>query len=342
MSAGVQPRASHEKRSALRTEGLARIALVVLGSAWVLYFDLIYGAAGSEGPGALLLLLVALAAWRYGMLGELVGTAVGWASFVLLSTRCLNQTVAQFLDPGVGAGLAAVLIAAVFVGMTRDMYTRLRQEQRAHREADLLLYASEARFRSVYRESRVAIALLDQDGVTREANPAAFAMLGVQDEAALRGFSVFSAREITPDHHKGLEEGRTVRLPLSLAFDDVRKAGLLDSGHSGSVIAEVTITPREGGASFILMALDVTAREKLIAELQEALSKVKQLSGLIPICANCKKIRNDKGYWEAVDMYVHAHSGAEFTHGICPDCFRRLYPDFVDEICSPGQAHPSE
>ncbi len=61
-------------------------------------------------------------------------------------------------------------------------------------------------------------------------------------------------------------------------------------------------------------------REALIKELQEALAKIKTLSGLIPICAWCKKIRDDQGYWQAVEEYIQEHSKAEFTHGMCPEC----------------------
>lgn len=61
-------------------------------------------------------------------------------------------------------------------------------------------------------------------------------------------------------------------------------------------------------------------RERLIGELQAALTQVKALHGLLPICACCKKIRDDHGYWTQVEVYVMAHSEAEFTHGICPDC----------------------
>jgi AmiR/NasT family two-component response regulator len=64
-------------------------------------------------------------------------------------------------------------------------------------------------------------------------------------------------------------------------------------------------------------------------ELQEALEKVKTLSGLLPICVNCKKVRNDQGYWQQVETYIHEHSEAEFSHGICPDCQRELYPPDV-------------
>jgi len=69
-------------------------------------------------------------------------------------------------------------------------------------------------------------------------------------------------------------------------------------------------------------------RERLILELQDALRKVKTLRGLLPICASCRKIRDDQGYWTSVEAYILEHSDAEFTHGICPDCARKLYPDF--------------
>jgi hypothetical protein len=72
-------------------------------------------------------------------------------------------------------------------------------------------------------------------------------------------------------------------------------------------------------------------REKLIADLKTALSEVKTLSGLLPICCSCKKIRDDSGYWRQIEMYVKERSNAEFTHGICPDCAKKLYPDYFDE-----------
>ena len=65
-------------------------------------------------------------------------------------------------------------------------------------------------------------------------------------------------------------------------------------------------------------------------ELQDALGKVKLLSGYLPICASCKKIRDDKGYWQAVETYIDSHSEAKFSHGICPDCIQKLYPEIMD------------
>jgi len=71
--------------------------------------------------------------------------------------------------------------------------------------------------------------------------------------------------------------------------------------------------------------------QKKTRELEEALSKVKLLSGLLPICASCKKIRDDKGYWNQIESYVKEHSMAEFSHSICPECAKRLYPEFYNK-----------
>lgn len=73
-------------------------------------------------------------------------------------------------------------------------------------------------------------------------------------------------------------------------------------------------------------------REKLLKDLLESEDTIKTLSGLLPICSSCKKIRNDTGYWEQIEEYISAHSEADFTHSICPDCAKKLYPDVF-----PGQ-----
>jgi len=67
--------------------------------------------------------------------------------------------------------------------------------------------------------------------------------------------------------------------------------------------------------------------DRLIHELQDALSKIRQLSGLLPICCHCKKIRDDKGYWNQIEAYIRDHSEAEFSHSICQECVKTYYPD---------------
>jgi len=76
-------------------------------------------------------------------------------------------------------------------------------------------------------------------------------------------------------------------------------------------------------------------REKLILELRDALAKIKTLSGLLPICAWCKKIRDDQGYWKKVEEYVEEHSDAHFTHGICPECLKENSPEVYENL-QPG------
>lgn len=71
-------------------------------------------------------------------------------------------------------------------------------------------------------------------------------------------------------------------------------------------------------------------RDRLIEQLQKALSEIKTLKGFLPICASCKKIRDDKGYWTQIEAYIREHTEAEFTHGICPECMKKLYHDYTD------------
>jgi len=73
-------------------------------------------------------------------------------------------------------------------------------------------------------------------------------------------------------------------------------------------------------------------RDRSVKELQKALSEVKTLSGLLPICSHCKKIRDDKGYWNSIESYIHEHSEAEFSHGICQDCIKKHYSDYAKSL----------
>jgi two-component system, response regulator PdtaR len=74
---------------------------------------------------------------------------------------------------------------------------------------------------------------------------------------------------------------------------------------------------------------DLIDLRRLNKELQDALAEIKTLKGILPICATCKKIRDDEGYWHQVEVYIHDHSDAEFSHGICPDCLKKYYPEYA-------------
>jgi len=114
-----------------------------------------------------------------------------------------------------------------------------------------------------------------------------------------------------------------VRVPMALEADRC-------------FLTSVKPTLDEAGrvASVVCISKDITdrkqveeERERVIHELQAALAQVQTLSGLLPICAGCKNIRDDKGYWIQIEQYIRTHSAADFTHGICPECRKNLYPE---------------
>jgi len=119
----------------------------------------------------------------------------------------------------------------------------------------------------------------------------------------------------------------------------------LPRAGAASRFVRIETTGTDGQQECYAAVLDVTdrhrvevEREHLIQDLHATLARVKTLSGLLPICANCKKIRDDQGYWKQVEVYVGNHSEATFSHGICPDCFKKLYPELgspIPETASP-------
>jgi GAF domain-containing protein len=114
-------------------------------------------------------------------------------------------------------------------------------------------------------------------------------------------------------------------------FND-RRPGCFDAGTIADLerlVDYVSIALAKFEAEEALKRSEEKYRQ-LTAELQDALAHVKTLRGFIPICSACKKIRDDTGYWQAVDVYVRDHTEAEFTHGLCPDCARRLYPGLAE------------
>lgn len=181
---------------------------------------------------------------------------------------------------------------------------------------------------TILRSMSDGILVWDTSNRLIEANQAAGQMLGLEPHPV--GEHLEDALAHIPDLLRCCETGGSVRAELSLSqpspcYLDVRI---------------IPLTDRRGRAQGRLAILrDITEakhaeqeRERLIQSLQDALSQVKTLRGLLPICASCKKIRDDSGYWRQVEDYVHEHSEADFSHGICPDCMRKLYPDMFPPL----------
>jgi hypothetical protein len=115
------------------------------------------------------------------------------------------------------------------------------------------------------------------------------------------------------------------------------------SPHIGSAIEVIFLSLALGDRINIIRNEKLEAQAKAIAaekaltealekQVEERTSHIQRLSGLLPICASCKKIRDDKGYWQQVEEYVQEHSEAEFSHSICPECMKKLYPEVADKV----------
>ncbi len=112
--------------------------------------------------------------------------------------------------------------------------------------------------------------------------------------------------------------------------DSAEQADGLDIGADGYIARPITnreLLARVNAMVRILRA--ERERDRLIVQLEDALAKVKKLSGLLPICAGCKKIRDDNGYWNQIELYLKEHSDAIMTHSICPECAKKYYPELI-------------
>ena len=137
----------------------------------------------------------------------------------------------------------------------------------------------------------------------------------------------------------------TSQSPLFPQAEDVKYYGTVfvqefkrADGVTGPMDMTLTMIPWDSDVVILVTVRDASARiqaeeerEQLIHELQKAMENIKTLKGLIPICMHCLKVRNDDGFWQKVESYVGDHSEAEFSHGICPDCMHKHYPDLFDE-----------
>jgi ligand-binding sensor domain-containing protein len=128
-------------------------------------------------------------------------------------------------------------------------------------------------------------------------------------------------RLINEQHHREAEIVRQKNIKLKEANDEILRQQEILKERNDQI---------ESANSELMNQID--ERERLLSELKAAMAEVKTLGGLIPICSSCKKIRDDEGYWNILESYLVKHSDAQFSHGICPECASRLYPEFSLKI----------
>jgi PAS domain S-box-containing protein len=203
------------------------------------------------------------------------------------------------------------------------------------KKMEAALQVSETRYRRLFETAQDGILILDADtGEIFDINPFLIEMLGYPHEALLgkRLWEIGAFRDIEASKVAFLElqsKGYVRYEDLPLETRDERHidvefvSNIYSVDHKRVIqcnIRDITLRKRIE-----------EERRKLTHELQDALTKIKRLRGLLPICASCKKIRDDKGYWNELEAYISEHSEAEITHGFCPDCMKKLYGVVLDE-----------
>jgi PAS domain S-box-containing protein len=200
--------------------------------------------------------------------------------------------------------------------------------RREHRRDE----ASRALLAAIVASSDDAIISTNLDGMVLSWNRGAEQMFGhAATEIISQPISVLIPRDRPNEMTRIFEKFKQGEHAQRYETVRVRKDGKY-------VTVSLTISPVKDTSGKVIgassIARDVTERKReeaerlqLIHELTNALQRVKTLSGLLPICAACKKIRDDRGYWQSVEVYIRDHSDAEFSHSICPECMVKQYPD---------------
>ncbi len=214
------------------------------------------------------------------------------------------------------------------VAAIRDISKRKKLEQALENDRSLL--------RTLIDNLPDLIYFKDADGCYILNNLAHLHSMGVERQEDVLGKTTFDfhPRELAQQYHD--DERKIVETGEALPGRE-EPAFHRDTGEQRwHLTTKIPIKNNQGEVTgFVGISRDITEqkhlqeqRDRFVRELQEALEKVTMLSGLLPICSGCKKIRNDQGYWQQVEGYIMEHSSARFTHGLCPECLKKHYPDF--------------
>jgi PAS domain S-box-containing protein len=211
------------------------------------------------------------------------------------------------------------------------------------KKAEAALRESEACVRAITESAQDAILMMGPDGGISYWNPMAEKVFGYTRQEALgQNLHDFLAPKRYHEAHRAAiggfkKTGQGSAVGKTIELEAVRKGG-----EEIVIALSLSAVQIRGEWNAIGIVRDITEskrmhaeREAMIAELQKALAEVKTLSGFIPICSHCKKIRDDKGFWESVEKYVGQRSKAQFSHGVCPDCAKKFYGEYFQDETPP-------
>lgn len=263
------------------------------------------------------------------------------APFIIVSGRIGEEVAVEMMKAGASDYVMKDDLNRLAPAINREL--RAARDRKIRRQAQLAM----AHLASIVETCDDAIISQTLGGTVLSWNSGAERMFGYSAHEMI-GESLETL--VPPDQQEEISAIRDV-IERGRRVERIETVRLRRDGTAIDV--SITVSPIKNadgdiqGASIVLR--DITERKRqekerlrLIDELKEALRRVKTLNGLLPICASCKKIRNDGGYWEQVETYIRSRSNAEFTHGICPDCVRQLYPEYTSILGTAEMQPPQD
>jgi len=203
-----------------------------------------------------------------------------------------------------------------------------------HQRIEAALEAGERKYRTIYDSAIDAIFIVRMDGTFIDVNSVSHERLGyTREEMLAMHLSELDTAEFSE------QVGARIGLLQQQGHLTFESAHRRKDGSVMPVEINSRIVGYDGGKVLVSVVRDITERklaererEKLIADLQKALAEIKTLQGILPICSSCKKIRDDTGAWHQMEVYIRDRTNAEFSHGLCADCAKRLYPDIMKKL----------
>ncbi|HEV2749164.1 MAG TPA: PAS domain S-box protein [Gemmatimonadales bacterium] len=300
---------------------LIRATMLALGLAWGMGVAL---ALAKVSPTEAAVLLIGLLGLLSGGLTTLVADrwtfplyAAAMIVPVLLGLALTDQAMLNNVELGLVAGVVLLLVR---------LHAKAHDALIEHLRTTLQLQESEARFRRLADSNIIGMGFWDASGAVTDANDEYLRTIGYTREDLAAGAVNF--RSLTPPEFAEIDTRVLERLAAGEQVPPWEKELIRKDG--GRVAVMLGVTPLKDRPDHgVVFTLDITERkaaeanqQTLLRELQTALAEVKTLRGLIKICAHCKRVLTDEGSWEQFESYVRAHSGVEFSHGICPECAR--------------------
>lgn len=249
---------------------------------------------------------------------------------VILSLLAIPQKIILGADPFELKGFLVPVLFGGFTGLLLGLaYAKLRRENREIKRMYREFEQRDRQYKAYFDSHHAPMILFDADtSQIVDANPAACAFYGYD----LDQITKMKISDINTMPREEIEDEMALAANQNRQYFNFKHR--LANGEFRDVEAYRGTIKYNQRDLFYSVIHDVTKRrrreaerEELIAQLQDALAEIKTLSGLLPICANCKKIRDDKGYWQQIEEYIGDHSDAKFSHSICPECMAKLYPE---------------